>query len=83
MLRRAIAVRRAAMAFAVVIGVAACGGSDDASPTATAAESSTDASTAAGIPPSLSFSAQVLGGGQLDGASLAGRAVMLWFWAPT
>ncbi len=31
----------------------------------------------------LDFSAPLVGGGTIDGSSLAGRAVLLWFWAPT
>jgi hypothetical protein len=83
MRRRAVAVRHAVFAVAALIGVAACSGSDGASSTAPEAASSTDVRVTAGVPRSLSFSAQILGGGQMDGASLAGRAVMLWFWAPT
>ena len=61
-----------AVAFAVLLTV--CGGND--TPTAHG--------SAAGQPSGpLSFTAELLGGGQLDGSSLAGRAVLLWFWAPT
>jgi hypothetical protein len=31
----------------------------------------------------LAFRGTLLDGGQLEGSSLAGQAVMLWFWAPT
>jgi hypothetical protein len=37
----------------------------------------------AGITAVLAFTAPVLGGGSLDGASLAGKPVAFWFWAPT
>jgi hypothetical protein len=30
----------------------------------------------------LDFEAPLLGGGTLDGESLAGRDVAFWFWAP-
>ena len=30
----------------------------------------------------LDFTAPLVGGGQLDGGDLAGRDVVLWFWAP-
>jgi ABC-type glycerol-3-phosphate transport system substrate-binding protein len=69
--------RRAVIAVVALIGVAACGGSDSASPAVPAAASTAE------VPAPLSFTATILGGGQLEGASLAGRAVMLWFWAPT
>ncbi|MGD9996309.1 MAG: hypothetical protein AB7L17_17390 [Ilumatobacteraceae bacterium] len=36
-----------------------------------------------GIAAALQFQAPILGGGELDGASLAGRPVLMWFWAPT
>ena len=29
------------------------------------------------------FSAPIVGGGELDARSLAGRPVAFWFWAPT
>jgi hypothetical protein len=32
--------------------------------------------------PILGFSAPLLAGGQLEGSSLEGRDVALWFWAP-
>ena len=31
----------------------------------------------------LAFSAPVVGGGELNARSLAGRPVAFWFWAPT
>lgn len=52
---------------------AACGGSDVAR---TAGEA------AAGDDVDLAFSAQTVDGGQLDFGSLAGRDVVVWFWAP-
>jgi hypothetical protein len=33
-------------------------------------------------PPILEFTAPLVGGGQIDGASLAGTPVLFWFWAP-
>ena len=30
----------------------------------------------------LAFTADLVGGGQLEGGDLAGRDVVLWFWAP-
>jgi hypothetical protein len=38
--------------------------------------------TANGIPAALDWSVDRLGGGQIDGGDLAGRDVVLWFWAP-
>jgi len=50
---------------------------------AAAPNSTSAASTAPAAPFALQFSADVVGGGQLDFRSLAGRTVALWFWAPT
>jgi hypothetical protein len=72
----ATAVRRALIAVAIAVGLAACGGSE----TPSADGSPTEASAGQGP---LSFSGELLGGGRLEGSSLAGKAVMLWFWAPT
>jgi hypothetical protein len=80
---RPVTVRHGLVALTALVGVAACRGTDDASTEATAAASSSEGVVAAVVPSSLSFSAPILGGGQLDGASLVGQAVMLWFWAPT
>jgi peroxiredoxin len=33
------------------------------------------------VPATLAFSAPIVGGGQFDGASLAGKPAVLWFWA--
>jgi ABC-type glycerol-3-phosphate transport system substrate-binding protein len=70
--------RRALVAAVIALGLVACsGGSDGAAPT------SSNAAPASGVPASLRFTAPIVGGGELDGATLANRAVMLWFWAPT
>jgi hypothetical protein len=72
------AVRRALVAAAIVVGLAACGGNDTPS-----ADGSPPAGSANRESAPLSFSGELLGGGRLEGSSLAGKAVMLWFWAPT
>ena len=35
------------------------------------------------VPAALDFRAPLVGGGEFDGASYAGRPVAFWFWAPT
>jgi thiol-disulfide isomerase/thioredoxin len=40
------------------------------------------ASVAATVPEELRFTATTVGGASFDGASLAGRPAVLWFWAP-
>jgi hypothetical protein len=72
----ATAARRALIAVVIAVGLAACGGDDTPS-----ADGSPAAAPTGQAP--LSFSGELLGGGQLEGSSLAGKAVMLWFWAPT
>ena len=34
-------------------------------------------------PASLQFTAPLVGGGELDAATLAGKPTLFWFWAPT
>ncbi|WP_165977437.1 TlpA family protein disulfide reductase [Nonomuraea diastatica] len=54
-------------------------------PTASPSTPSTPAPTAsqeALVPTALEFSARTLGGDSFEGASLAGRPVAFWFWAP-
>jgi hypothetical protein len=72
------AVRSGLVAIAIVVGLAACGGTD-----APSADGSPTAASADEVSGPFSFSGELLGGGQLEGSSLAGKAVMLWFWAPT
>ncbi|MFC9971610.1 TlpA family protein disulfide reductase [Spirillospora sp. NPDC127200] len=80
---------------AAALALAACGGgSEDPAPaTAAAPQSSasgepaesgepTKEAPAKGVPAQLKFTAEKLGGGTFDGASLAGKPVVLWFWAP-
>ncbi|MEQ1702282.1 MAG: hypothetical protein ABMA25_19395 [Ilumatobacteraceae bacterium] len=42
-----------------------------------------DSAPAAAAPVALQFSAPAVGGGEIDFTRYAGRAVVLWFWAPT
>ena len=41
-----------------------------------------DSDTAA-APAALQFSAPLVGGGELDATTLAGKPTVFWFWAPT
>ena len=77
--------------LAIVVLLAACGApsGDIAAPatgaTGTPPAAGTAAPTqvaAAGVPEALDWSAERLGGGQIEGGDLAGRDVVLWFWAP-
>lgn len=58
-----------------------------ATPTPTPTPSATPSATPSPtpeveVPEELAFTAPTLGGGTFDGASLAGRPAVLWFWAP-
>ena len=37
----------------------------------------------AAVPEALRFTAPLVGGGTFDGAAIAGRPTVFWFWAPT
>ncbi|HEV7896382.1 MAG TPA: redoxin family protein [Planosporangium sp.] len=67
-------------------GVAATGsGSADSAASATSHASATAGAVPATpgvVPATLAFTATTLDGKAFDGASLAGRPVVLWFWAP-
>lgn len=81
--------RTAALALALLAG--ACGGSQEASPSADRAESAGRAPStsgpapATGAPaaaPALEFTGATVGGGRFDAATLEGRPALVWFWAP-
>lgn len=54
---------------------------DDSSPS-TSPESSADASSPSSVPAVLDFRSETIAGEEFDGASLAGRPTVFWFWAP-
>ena len=86
-----------AAACGIGITIAACGGGDDATPEANGAEPAPvvtvdgaepplDAAateTLSEAPALLQFSAPLVGGGDIDATSLAGKPTVFWFWAPT
>ncbi|MFI7573943.1 redoxin domain-containing protein [Micromonospora sp. NPDC049497] len=85
--------RRAGTAVALVaalLGAASCGNADRATPaaaaTAATAAPTTGAPSAAAapvaVPETLRFTARTLDGAPFDTGALAGRPVVLWFWAP-
>ena len=47
----------------------------------TAEPAPTDAAVA--VPQALQFTAPLVGGGTFDGAAIAGKPTVFWFWAPT
>ena len=71
---------------AVALAVSGCAGDSDQTVTPPAsepgAEVSAGQSDTAAVQPELAFTADLIGGGQLEGGDLQGRDVVLWFWAP-
>ena len=70
---------------AVVLTVAGCAGESDQTVSPPASEPGAEVSAGqldAALPAELDFTADLIGGGQLDGGDLEGRDVVLWFWAP-
>lgn len=53
-----------------------------ATPTDVTGEPSGEATSGAVVPAALQFSAPLVGGGDIELGALAGRPVLLWFWAP-
>ena len=89
--------RRALPLLAATVLVACSGGDQSGSTAATGATTTQSSSTTAGstaastagstagsieVPPALQFTAPLVGGGEIELGALAGRPVLLWFWAP-
>lgn len=55
---------------------------DGPSDTPSAAESQDDGAEDRPLPETLDFTASTVGGDAFEGASLAGKPALLWFWAP-
>ena len=59
---------------------------EPAAPTTASPVSDTDSEATSGstpaVPAALQFSAPLVGGGDIELGALAGRPVLLWFWAP-
>jgi hypothetical protein len=53
-----------------------------APPTRVPSDPSDEATSGATVPAALQFSAPLVGGGDIELGALAGRPVLLWFWAP-
>lgn len=67
-----------ALLFAAVVA-----GCSDSTPRTGNASVSTVSPANVGVPEALNFRAPLVGGGEFDGAAMAGKPVVLWFWAPT
>ena len=73
---------------AIAAGVmlfAACGGGSatDSAPESDAVPAAAEAPAVDAAPAALQFSAPLVGGGELDASTLAGKPTVFWFWAPT
>lgn len=72
--------RRVVTAIVAAALVGCAGGTpDDVAPTTPEPGATT---TDLGAPEALAFSAALVGGGELDARTLAGRPVVFWFWSP-
>jgi thiol-disulfide isomerase/thioredoxin len=79
--------RRRTVPVLLIVGVltlSACGDAAEptASPADAAPESTVEATPTVEVPELLDFTAETLDGRTFEGAGLAGRDALLWFWAP-
>jgi thiol-disulfide isomerase/thioredoxin len=75
----------ATLAFVALLALAGCGGAPGNTASAAqgaGAAAGAGAGAAAAVPASLSFTGTTLDGAAFDGAALAGKPALLWFWAP-
>lgn len=75
----------------LVVLLAACGApavdsgapaGDAPAPGSPPSAASSDTAGGTAVPAALDWTVDRLGGGQITGGDLAGRDVVLWFWAP-
>lgn len=67
------------MCVAVATTPVACGSNGPDQGTAATTQTAVDTA----VPEALRFTAPLVGGGEFDGSTVAGRPVAFWFWAPT
>lgn len=90
---RGVLVRLAVLTLVAAVALAGCGSAEqsttatDAATPAAAAESpespsAPPSSAPASVPDTLDFTGTTVAGDAFDGASLAGKPAVLWFWAP-
>ena len=79
---------KAALLVVVMLLLAACGSQTTTDPAAadgqdpTTSSSQAPAADGSAVPAELDFTGELLDGSSFDGATLAGRPTVLWFWAP-
>jgi hypothetical protein len=66
----------------MLVSIACSSAPATTAPPATSRAEAPAPDASAAVPEVLDFQAPLLDGGTLDGASLAGRDVAFWFWAP-
>ena len=79
-MRRVLTARQTSAVARAVPGPAA---STPGGPSTTRVLANTATTGAVATPSALQFNVPLVGGGQLDGSTLAGRPIAFWFWAPT
>ncbi|MEV4135209.1 redoxin family protein [Dactylosporangium sp. NPDC049742] len=63
-------------------GAAGPGSPSASAPAVTGAAAPATSGATAAAPPTLTFTARTVGGADFNGAALAGKPAVLWFWAP-
>lgn len=71
-----------ALALAAMFALSACADRSPPSARSGPPAPSSPPAAAGSVPQILDFTASRLGGGQVVGAELAGKEVVVWFWAP-
>lgn len=78
----ATATRMAALAIGAALALTACTTAADPQDGSAGTQSAVAEPTESASTGPFDFTARVVGGGELEGSSLKGRDVVLWFWAP-
>ncbi|MEU7760238.1 TlpA family protein disulfide reductase [Micromonospora aurantiaca (nom. illeg.)] len=82
-MRTAVRVTAAAVLAATLAAATACAaGPEGGAPAGAVVPASPAPASPARVPAALSFTGKTLDGTAFDAAALAGRPVVLWFWAP-
>ncbi len=71
-----------ALLAALITATTACAAAPEPQTAAAPAGSGSTSTPEASVPEILDFEATLLSGGTLEGSSLAGQDLALWFWAP-
>lgn len=80
--RRAVVIAAAALAVASALSLASCGAVHNRPAPTGSHSTAAAAGDAPSVPSALAFHAMTVDGKPFDGASLAGKPAVVWFWAP-